>query len=908
MIVSLIVAVIMIGISIALQYALRPKSPGSDSFVSDSKPTTLASRGAFSPYILGRRRIGANFLWAGDRQVVAEDLGSAGGKGSGKPDKQYQYIYYESCWHAVCVGPAFRLHNIWMDGKVIFKGPIDAVSFPSGSTIDLGSEGAFSIYWGEYDQPLNSFLADASRVNINSRWPFMCYIVWNQKRLTTVARWPLIDYEIETRIWPNSELPVAGPGWFEANRTLFGLTYSVYAVTNGVPATAKIRLLGKVIGIFNSGDVLQLAGNSNTPSNGDYKVSSVVYVPGTPTYYTDIFGHQHPTGSSTQDYTDVFLDTTLSGATATGTIQVYASAEDDGINGAYALSHLLFDAWPHGMGLDPRDFDLSTLDSLSQVCVDEDLPMSVLASNGQDIQTTLSCILQDLSCSIGWDVRKGKYVFRAARADDPAGICEINGDMLLQPNPQIDQNIGPQPVDKLMFTFADRATNYRDNTVTVDNDAQGTLYLYQKPRSIQLATIISLTVANRVAERRFQEEMSSAVSLKFTMNREARMLVPGQTIVIEGYPGSYRVESLAFDPLSGKCDVSCIADVYGVDATAFTQDGGNSPNPSGGIPKADLAVTLMEVPAYIAPGIQQVIVPRIRSAITVTAADLYLSQDDSTYNHMGSDGTIYTGGTLIADLPALGLCYDASNPVIIQALGPDIGKVQDLSGDDASWRSGRQFALIGQEVCYLQSVTALGGGQYRLNGLIRARFDTSQQTHLAGAVVFILPSTAFTIRDVILAPNITIYCKASPKSVGSIPLSAIPSFHNFLYGKGLVPMPMGCFKAGLITGSNSYHSGEDIPVSWRYRSTQNSRSGMGLQLSGSPCAVSAPEGVFNLVFLTTGNVVKRTVAGLASPVYNYANADLVADFGSEPASFKAQVTNVNGGLASPTEEITIVKV
>src|SRR5262245_42699119 len=183
---ELIIMAVLTIISLAASYYLsRPK--GEKSIARDDKPTTLASRGAFLPYLLGRRRVGAIVCWAGSRFTAKESLGS-GGKGSSKK-KQTQIIYFESAMHALCVGPVFKLHRIWLDGAEGFNRTIDAISHPSGSTIDLGSQGSFQIYWGHHNQPTNTYLGDAGRIGITSSWPFVCYILWRDKRLGTVPRW-----------------------------------------------------------------------------------------------------------------------------------------------------------------------------------------------------------------------------------------------------------------------------------------------------------------------------------------------------------------------------------------------------------------------------------------------------------------------------------------------------------------------------------------------------------------------------------------------------------------------------------------------------------------------------------------------------------------------------------------------
>lgn len=169
--------------------------PPKDGIRSEDKPTTLASRGEWVPAIVGTRKVGYMFCWAGDRRAEKRDSGGGkGGSGGGAKTT----IYFESGWHVICLGPASRLEAIFQDGEVIWEGPIDSFTTPSGTSFTIPEKGTFTIYWGEKDQPINTFLADPARVGIASRWPYFCYVIWENKELGPSPTWPLMEYAIST--------------------------------------------------------------------------------------------------------------------------------------------------------------------------------------------------------------------------------------------------------------------------------------------------------------------------------------------------------------------------------------------------------------------------------------------------------------------------------------------------------------------------------------------------------------------------------------------------------------------------------------------------------------------------------------------------------------------------------------
>jgi len=93
---------------------------------------------------------------------------------------------------------------------------------------------------------------------------------------------------------------------------------------------------------------------------------------------------------------------------------------------------------------------------------------------------------------------------------------------------------------------------------------------------------------------------------------------------------------------------------------------------------------------------------------------------------------------------------------------------------------------------------------------------------------------------------------------------------------------------------------------WGYRSTEFPGTGAGMQGAGKPTGCSAVEGRFLVEMKTAGDVLKQSYM-VSDPMLTYYNEDLVADFGSEPSSFKVVLTHVHGGLKSATVTLTLTK-
>jgi hypothetical protein len=888
--VDLILIGVVIILEIAAAYLLKPKSK---SLTQDDKPTTIATRGAYVPLVLGRRRVGCIFGWAGARFTRKESIG--GGKGGiiggGAPK---QAVYYEAGWHQLCVGPGAKLHRITQNGKAVFIGPITPSSHPSGTAIDCGREGTFRIYWGEPDQPVDANLASALG-GIESRWPYMMYVYWVEKRLGTAPAWPLLDYEVEVR--PIDSQLVASTPWMEATQTPSGLTTPTYtsaleghgtaAVLNGAARTCRFRFQSHAAYLFKPGSYARISGNAGLGGDVILRVWKA---------FDD--GFDDPV-------TLVFFDEALSGATPSdGTLERFLVNEDDGANPAHILDQVMFQQYPHGRGLDRERYDMNSLEECGVVFAEEAAPAGMQASDGQNADAMVAAVMQDFGVLLSPDPRTGLIRFKLVRQpiDTPPNLTD---DLIMEPVPEQGRLREDLPTDRMIYTFSDRDRNFKDNTITVDDDSQADLAGAPKSRTIQLTTVIDYVTASKVSERRSQETLTGQTKYRLFGKRGARFAMPGQSFTCDLFDKPLRVAGILRDPLTSKVTIDAMKDYYGAELSSFeSENAGTEAEVTE--PVEDLGYKLVELPAYLVTGKQMVVViPRIRATAQTVRGDIYFSADDSTYVQVGQELDYQTGGALTSDMLEDDDWETDQGPTFT-ALGPDIGTVVDYTGDDTNWRLGRQVAVIDDEVFFLKKVTALGGSSYRLDGLIRARYDTSRAAHATGTAVYIFQiDSILQITDVLLQPGTTIFVKVQPATSESMALDSIRSTEVDLHGKGIVPMPI----RGLRTeqGSDSYLTGDDVVHDWSYQSAETPGTGAGLQPAGGGHGAAALDGTFTVRVRSTSNVLKRTVTGLTSATYTYTDTDRTTD-GLEGANYKIAVVNVSSGYESDEVEITVAHV
>lgn len=877
----------------ALSAKLLAKKP--DTPVVDDKPTTLTTRGSFITWLVGRRRVGPVVAYAASRFVIKEK--SDTGKGFFSPDAPKVSVYYESGWHQLAVGPCDVLHGIYMGGKLIFQGPITRTSHPSGTAVNLGTEGVFYIYWGEVDQPLNSTLA--SQVGVASRWPHCCYIHWYPKRLGTTPVWQMMEYDLE-RFVSNTELSDSD-AYMDPDSVLGSPTVSIYDNLDGAAGVGWFEVEGDYTPLFGPTDKVALSGNAMGAT--DLIIASATTRQQLKASYLGVKVYE--------TITRLTFTTALSGTDDNGTLQLYQNNNVGGVNPAHAIAEVLFADFPLGLGKSTSDWDMDSLEALGTLTQigNEKIPCSLVGVNGETAEAILGMTLQDLGVLLPIHPSTGLLHFASVR--EPTGsLQELKEAQTNDPLPEIETLHGDTSSDKFIFSFSDWEHAFKDMTIAIDEDGQAGYLEHQRAKKVKIGIAIDIKTAAKIAERRSQEELAGAVVYSVTANHGARLLIPGEAVLMENIDDILRVISVMADPESGKVKLKLMTDVYGAKKSTFENEGGGgeySYDPA----LQDLHIGYVEIPEYwLSGGPMTIMVPRIRATDDVAGANIYISRDDTTYTYMLPELSAAAGGVLLEEISATGESSLATGPTFT-AKGPDIATALDLSADELNWRLGRQILIWGNEVAFVQKITAIGGDTYRLDGILRARWDTEREVHPVGQPVFIFEANDFElIEDLLLAADVDLYVKTQPYTSGSIVnLDASPKLHiDDTVGKGIVPMrPMNLTLTAPAPLSHGFETGDDIGIGWSYMSASQPGTGAGMQGKGDATSSSPPQGEFKLEIMTTGDVVKRTVTQ-TSTTYTYSNTNLVADFSGEPSSFKIRITVLRGGTASESKEITVTRV
>ena len=522
----------------AASYLLTPKPKSSG--ILDDATTEPSVRGTIAPFILGRFKTGPVSAYIGSRLVREERVDY-------HKDAPKQAVYYEKAIHVLCVGPARRLNTIYEGGKEIFKGPITPLTHPSGTQVDLGygrnGYGRFRIYWGEPDQPVDS--GTASITGLRSRFPYICYIAWDHKRLGTQSTWPSLEYDIEV---DTLSKPVGGEY----------IEYSAFSITENAVYEGDLALSGLAgySSIFGRDDTTSFAFRLTASSVADAQIGNVFLIEsinyiGT---VTNIFSN----GADFLVFSNSYLPQSEVGNTRSARIY---SPEGRGVNPASALHQMLFETYPHGLGLSPPLFDTDSLKVLADMFKNEEpSPCSLVLKAGKSFRDGIDAILQDFGLFFYWNQNTGIYGFSALREGDSSTTISLSnyktGELArVSAYAVLDS-------DKTIYSFKDSSRKFTDSTITITDDGKAQYSDNPNAKKVPLNTITDLATASMVVGRREQESsLNEALSVSLSGEGMSN-LVPGQLIELEGLSAKYRLLEITIDPDDSEVKAGLMLDVY----------------------------------------------------------------------------------------------------------------------------------------------------------------------------------------------------------------------------------------------------------------------------------------------------------------------------------------------------------
>lgn len=229
-----------------------------------------------------------------------------------------------------------------------------------------------------------------------------------------------------------------------------------------------------------------------------------------------------------------------------------------GANAAHILYQLLFEEDPHGLGLDPDYWDLSSLQDIGDELETEGVRTHLILEDRQDVKQKLSSLMLEMGIDITWDMTQGKYVFELRRGDTV--VAEIPERTMHGPLVSRVRKLEAANARTYAFTFVVADENYSVRSIEADDN--GNLALAERAGAAvdSLLTPRDLEAGQIISARRSIEEQSNLALTSFDLKSDAMTLRSNDVIDVSAITGDtepYRISSVDFQPKSKRVRVNC---------------------------------------------------------------------------------------------------------------------------------------------------------------------------------------------------------------------------------------------------------------------------------------------------------------------------------------------------------------
>ena len=274
----------------------------------------------------------------------------------------------------------------------------------------------------------------------------------------------------------------------------------------------------------------------------------------------------------------------------------------------------------------------------------------------------------------------------------------------------------PAPANRdLALRYYDVARDYQPGLQRARGRSQGAVATVEFPAALEAAG--AMTLAGGIAARRDTVRQSATCRIA----SGASAFAPGRAVALPGRAGSWVVESWELDSRGVELGLRRIRPAPG---PAQASDAGRANLPSDLTPQPSL-LAAFELPW---DGIGNPGDARLFAAVSAeragwSGAALFAERADASLDPLGGSGRVRAtlGAAEIALGAAPATVLDRANALELTLAAPDLALI---SASAPQLAAGANRVLLGEELLQFARAEPLGGGRWRLSGLLRGRGGT----------------------------------------------------------------------------------------------------------------------------------------------------------------------------------------
>jgi hypothetical protein len=489
-----------------------------------------------------------------------------------------------------------------------------------------------------------------------------------------------------------------------------------------------------------------------------------------------------------------------------------ANINSGSANGAHIIRETILNTdW--GLGYPSTAIDNTSFTSAADALYSEGLGLSMLLSGQGSVEDFLQQVLRHVNGALYVDRLTGKFKLKLLREDYVVGSLPVFDTTNIKEMASYQRPTYAEMINEVVLVYRPRGA-FSDDAVTVQDlasiQAQGGVV----SQTMQYPGIDTAANASLVGVRELKQNSTPLAKVRFTANRDAWALNPGDAFKLSWAPKGISqliLRAIAIDYgglASGMIEVSAVEDIFGVPAAAYAVPQGSLwTDPVGdAVPVPESRVE--EVPYW-------------DLAMQLSPADLdYIEDTDCFFHYFAREPAVasssfglWTRPTGVGDFARVE--YGSYSPTVL--LAQDLNKTQEtgilIAGASALVEDVDigTYAYIGQELVRVDDVDATAGTM----AIGRGCLDSSPAEHTSGTRVWFAEEEGATDPSPYL-PAESVDGRATPVTgTGELDVSAASTQVLVMAGRQFRPYPPGRFAFNAVYFPAAVIDG--LSVSWVHR-------------------------------------------------------------------------------------------
>jgi len=398
-----------------------------------------------------------------------------------------------------------------------------------------------------------------------------------------------------------------------------------------------------------------------------------------------------------------------------------------------------------GCDIDEDKIDIDSLYELGKTCEKEDMGVSLQISQVTPARTVIGTILSHINGLCYDDAKTGKLKFKLIRNDyDETKLLTLTTTNCA--SCEFSRLDWSETASSVTASFTNATDNYETSTIPYSDLANVKITKTNTDKQIDASYFTTSANAKTYAQNELLTAGYPLAAASIKANRQAHDLSIGDPFILKWQPYGItktimRVTDIDYAGLEdGTISIEAIEDVFSFDKTVYTFSNGTEWTTVDHLPEQIIYRKFMETPYEMNMTLDTYVYAiAINPSVYSVYWDVWRNKNSNYY--ISAKSSEWTAGAkLVYGTEENYISNDTIEVKELGSLARFDEKIAVITANTELYNNttGRNIAIIDNEIISYNTIVKLPNGDYSVQGIIRGIYDTIPAIHTSNSVMYLL--------------------------------------------------------------------------------------------------------------------------------------------------------------------------